>query len=194
MSDGLRQYQDLASFKLEPGFRGRSAVVTQLWWLTQSLLFNTSPQFMFGWRRFLVRLFGGKVGDGVLLRPSVRITYPWKLEIGDRSWIGDRVELYTLDRITIGSDAVISQDSYICTGSHDRADPTFAMATAPVVVGDQAWIAAGVFVAPGATIGRGAFVGVRSLVLRDIPPGMEAFGSPARVKGPRPFKASNDPA
>ncbi len=188
------RYQDLASFRLPPGFRGRSAVVTQLWWLTQALLFHPSPQFMYGWRRFLVRLFGAKIGADVLLRPSVRVTYPWKLEIGDRSWIGDRVELYTLGPIRIGSDAVVSQDSYLCTGSHDRTDPAFSMVTAPVVVEDQAWIAAGVFIAPGVTIGRGAFVGVRSVVLRDIAAGMEAVGSPARAIRRRAVKRADYPS
>ncbi|MBZ9937883.1 putative colanic acid biosynthesis acetyltransferase [Mesorhizobium sp. BR1-1-16] len=183
------RYQDLSRFRLEAGFRGRSALVTQLWWLVQALLFNPSPQFLYGWRRLLLRVFGAKIGDRVLIRPSVRVTYPWRLEIGDSSWIGDNVELYTLGRITIGADAVVSQRSYLCTGWHDRADPSFAMRTAPVVVQDQAWVAADVFVAPGVTIGRGAVVGVRSLVLKDIPPGMEANGNPAKIRGPRPTTA-----
>lgn len=178
-------YQDLSRFRLAPGFRGRSAVVTQLWWLVQSLLVHPSPQFMYRWRAALLRLFGARIGKDVLIRPSVRVTYPWKLAIGDNAWIGDNVELYTLDRIEIGSHAVVSQGSYLCTGMHDRRDPTFAMVTAPVVVEDQAWVAAQVFIAPGVTIGRGAVVGARSLVLASIPAGMEAAGSPAKVRGKR---------
>jgi putative colanic acid biosynthesis acetyltransferase WcaF len=83
------------------------------------ILFRTSPQFLYGWRNFLLRLFGAKIGKKVIIRPSVKITYPWKLSIGDYSWIGDDVDLYTLGEIDIGNHVVISQRSYLCTGSHD---------------------------------------------------------------------------
>ncbi len=99
----------LDRFKLPRHFRGRSAFVVQLWWFTQAFLFNLSPQFMYTWRVFLLRLFGAKIGKKVIIRPSVKITYPWKLEIGDYSWIGDNVELYTLGKIKIGCHSVISQ-------------------------------------------------------------------------------------
>ena len=82
--------QDLSLFRNPPGFRGRSAVVVQLWWLVQSTLFAWSPQFMFGWRAWLLRRFGAKIGKGVKLRPGVRVTYPWKLTIGDHCWFGER--------------------------------------------------------------------------------------------------------
>ncbi|MEN8669496.1 MAG: colanic acid biosynthesis acetyltransferase WcaF, partial [Ketobacter sp.] len=106
-------YQDLNSFKLKPGERGRSAWIVQLWWIVQPVLFGMSPQFMFGWRRFLLRLFGARIGKGVLIRPSARITYPWKIEIGDYSWIGDNTMLYSLGLISIGRNVVVSQSSYL---------------------------------------------------------------------------------
>jgi putative colanic acid biosynthesis acetyltransferase WcaF len=133
----------------------------------------------------LLRLFGARIGKGVVIRPSVRITYPWKLSIGDHAWIGDRVELYTLGPIDIGANAVVSQDCYLCTGTHDRRDPTFAILASPITIGEEAWLASGVFVAPGVTVGRGAVVGARSLLLRDAPEGMVLAGHPAVVKGPR---------
>src|ERR1039458_6519969 len=94
-------YQDLSMFRLPQNFRGRSVVIVQIWWLVQSILFHCSPQMFFGWRRVLLRLFGAKIGRDVLIRPSVRVTYSWKLEIGDNAWIGDGVELYTLGIIRI---------------------------------------------------------------------------------------------
>ena len=94
--------QHLNHFKLPDNFRGKNKFIVQLWWIVQSLFFNTSPQFMFGWRRFLLRLFGSKIGCNVKIRPSVKVTYPWKLTIGDYSWIGDEVILYNLGKFSLG--------------------------------------------------------------------------------------------
>jgi putative colanic acid biosynthesis acetyltransferase WcaF len=178
-------FQDLAQFRLPPGFRGRPAWYVQLWWVVQGSLFAGSPQFMYGWRRLLVRLFGMKVGRRVLLRPSVKITYPWKVSIGDYSWVGDDVVLYSLGEIEIGSHAVISQRSYVCAAGHDYCRPGFNIFDSKITVGDQAWVAADVFVGPGVAIGRGAVVGARSSVFGDLPEGMLCMGSPARAVSPR---------
>jgi putative colanic acid biosynthesis acetyltransferase WcaF len=177
--------QNLRAFRLSPGARGKPAWIIQLWWIVQSVLFRTSPQFLFGWRRFLLRAFGAQIGARVLIRPSVRVTCPWKLRIGDDVWIGDGVELYTLDCITLGSNVVVSQRSYLCTGTHDYQAPTFDQITAPIVIEPEAWIAADVFIGPGVTIGQGAVAGVRSLVLKNIPKMMIAEGQPAKVVRPR---------
>lgn len=179
------KYQDLSRFRIPAGFRGRSGTVVLLWQLVQATLFRLSPQPFYAWRRALLRLFGARVGRGVLVRPSARITYPWKVEIGDHSWIGDQSELYSLDRISIGRDAVVSQRSYLCTASHDIGDPTFSYLTGPIRIEDEAWVAADVFVAHGVTIGKAAVVGARSTVLSDVPAKQIAFGSPASVRGPR---------
>jgi putative colanic acid biosynthesis acetyltransferase WcaF len=185
MQDGSKKVQDLARFRLPPGFRGRSALAVQLWWLVQASLFRLSPQFCYGWRRGLLRLFGARIGQGVLIRPSARITYPWKLAIGDNAWIGDEVILYTLDHIEIGHDAVVSQRSHLCAGTHDHRRPDFPIQGGPITVGAEAWLGADVFVAPGKSIGRGAVVGARSSVFSDLPEMMMCFGSPARPVRPR---------
>ncbi len=173
-------YQRLDRFRLPPCFRGRPAWVAQLWWLVQDTLFRWSPQFLYGWRRWLLRLFGAKIGEKVLIRPTVRVTYPWKVRIGDYSWIGDDVVLYSLGEISIGKHAVISQKSYLCTGSHNFAKPSFDIYALPVRIEDQVWVAADVYIAPGATVGRGAVVGARSTVLHDLPAGKICYGSPAK--------------
>lgn len=173
-------YQDLSKFQLPAGFRGRSGWYVQLWWLVQSLLIHPSPQFMYGWRRFWLRAFGARVGKNVIIRPSVRVTYPWKLTIGDYAWVGDRVELYTLGEIIIGPHAVVSQDSYLCTGSHDYRDPTFPIYVKPIHIGPEVWVAAGCFIAPGIEIGQAAVVAARSVVLTNIPPRTVVAGQPAK--------------
>ncbi|RME56374.1 colanic acid biosynthesis acetyltransferase WcaF [Candidatus Parcubacteria bacterium] len=180
-----RCFQNLARFSLPQGFRGKPAWFVQLWWLVQSTLFALSPQALYGWRRFLLRLFGAKIGKKVLIRPSARITYPWKVRIGDYSWIGDYVELYSLGEIEIGSHVVISQRSYLCTGAHDYEKESFDIYAKRIVVEDEAWIATDVFVAPGVRIGRGAVIGARSSVFADMPEGMICIDSPARPVRPR---------
>jgi len=175
----------LKQFRLPENFRGRPAWAVQLWWIVQASLFRMSPQVLYGWRRFLLRVFGCSVGKGVLVRPTAEITYPWKVSIGDYSWVGQNVTLYSLGEIHIGSNAVVSQGSYLCAASHDVQSPTFDIYDKPIVVEDEVWIAADVFVAPGVHIARGAVVGARSTVLRDLPPMMVCFGNPAKPVRPR---------
>jgi len=177
----MQQYQQLDRFHLPLNFRGRPVWFVQLWWLVQGSLFAWSPQILYGWRRWLLRLFGAHIGKNVLIRPTVRITYPWKLTIGDYAWVGDDVVLYTLGNIEIGAHAVISQKAYLCTGSHDYRQPTFDIYAKPISIGEQAWLASDVFVAPGVVIGAGTVIGARSSVFKSLPPGIIAVGNPARV-------------
>lgn len=180
--------QRLDRFELPPNFRGRSGVWCQLWWLVQSCLFSTSPQFMYGWRRFLLRAFGATIGQGAIIRPTVRVTYPWKLTVGNHAWIGDHVDLYTLDDIIIGDHVVVSQRSYLCTGSHDPSSRTFSIYAKPIVVKEGAWVATDVFVGPGVTVGRNALIGARSSLFSDAEPDFLYVGSPAHKMKPREFE------
>ena len=185
----MNRYQDLSRFNLPAGFRGRSAVVVQLWWLVQSTLFHGSPQFAYGFRRWLLRVFGARVGPGVLLRPSVSITYPWKVVIEEHAWIGDDVVLYSLGEIHIGGHAVVSQGSYVCAADHDYRQVDFPIRARPVRIDDQVWIGAEVFVGPGVHIAQAAVVGARSAVFADLPAAMLCLGTPCRPVGPRQMAA-----
>jgi putative colanic acid biosynthesis acetyltransferase WcaF len=186
----LPKYQDLSLFVVPPGFRGRPAWLVQLWWIVETFLFRTSPQVFYRWRAFLLRCFGAKIGKGVMVRPSVSVTYPWKLSVGDYSWIGDEVVLYTLGNIKVGNHTVISQRSYLCAGSHKIEDVQFTITSQPIEIGDQCWIATDVFVCPGVKIGFGTVVGARSTVTSDLPPGVIAYGSPAKPAKTRPPSAA----
>lgn len=177
----MKTYQQLDQFKLPNNFRGRSPITVQLWWIIQSTLFAGSPQFMYGWRRFLLRLFGAQIGKNVIIRPTVRIQFPWNVTIGDHSWIGDNVVLYSLADIIIGSHVVISQQSYLCTGTHDPKSISFDIYGHNINIQDQCWIATDVYIAPGITIGYGTVVGARSSVFKDLPAGKICLGSPAQI-------------
>ena len=172
--------QDLSKYKTPEGFRGRSKYFVLTWWIIYALFFRPSLQPFYGWRRFLLRCFGAKIGKKVLIRPTARITYPWKVKIGNYSWIGDEVQLYSLGEISIGDHTVISQRSYICTGTHDYNSESFDIYAHPINIGDHCWIATDVFVSPGITIGDGAVVGARSTVVKNIAPNTINIGSPSK--------------
>lgn len=175
----------MRSFRLPRDFRGRPGWYVQLWWIVQSTLFGMSPQFLYGWRRRILKLFGARIGTGVLIRPTVRVTYPWKVSIGDYSWIGDDVVLYSLGDIHIGDNCVISQRSYICAATHDHTDVAFPIRAIPIHIEPQVWIATDVFISAGVRIGHGAVVGARSTVIKDLPPMTVCIGSPASPRHPR---------
>ena len=162
------------------GFRGRSVIAVQLWWLVQATLFRGSPQFAYGFRHWLLRCFGARLGQGVIIRPSVTITYPWKVSIDEHAWIGDDVVLYSLGEIEIGAHAVVSQSSYLCTGDHDYTQMDFPIRARKIIIGPQVWVGADVFVAPGVSIGCGTVIGARSSVFTDMPAEMVCFGYPCK--------------
>ncbi|PPK87524.1 putative colanic acid biosynthesis acetyltransferase WcaF [Neolewinella xylanilytica] len=184
------QYQNLEIFRLPDDFRGRPGWYVQLWWIVEALLFRPSPQFLYGWRRWLLRQFGASVGRGAIIRPTVRTQFPWKVSIGDHAWIGDDVVLYSLGPIEIGNDVVVSQKTYLCTGSHDPKAIDFTIFSKPIIIEPECWIATDVYVAPGVRIGRGTLVGARSSVFKDLPAGKICMGSPARVIKDRKAGAS----
>jgi putative colanic acid biosynthesis acetyltransferase WcaF len=152
-----------------------------LWLLAWALLFRPSPTPFFGWRRFLLRLFGAEVGEGAHPYPSARIWAPWNLVMEARSCLAAGVDCYCVGRIVLGRDAVVSQRAFLCTATHDHREPGFRLMTGPVVIGENAWVAAEAYIGPGVTLGAGAVAGARAVVVRDIPPGAVAVGNPARV-------------
>ena len=174
------QYQDLSSFSVPGSFRGRSKVTVQLWWIVSATLFSWSPQFLYGWRVFLLRLFGARIGKHVKIRSTVRITYPWKVTIGDYCWIGDDCVLYSLGEIEIGSHVAVAHKVYFNTGGHVYDKKTFDIFSKPIMIHDECWITNDVYVAPGVTIGKGTIVSARSSVLKDLPGGKICIGTPAK--------------
>lgn len=144
-------------------------------------LFRLSPRLLWGWRRMLLRAFGARVGRGAHIYPSVQITIPWHLDLGENCAIGDRAILYALGPITIGARATISQGAHLCAGTHDLTDPSRPLLKLPIRIGEDAWICADAFVGPGVQIGRGAIVGARAVTMRDVEDETTVVGNPARV-------------
>ena len=163
----------------------RNKLVRLLWQVVWSVAFRPTPPPLHGWRCFLLRRFGATLGRGVHIYPSARIWAPWNLVMADHACLGRQVDCYNVAPVRIGTRAIISQYSYLCTASHDVADPAMRLVSAPIQIGDQAWVCADVFVGPGVTIGAAAVAGARSSVFSDLPAGQVCVGSPARAIRPR---------
>lgn len=165
--------------------RGRPKVVEAAWYLCKCVFFLSALPWPSSWKCRLLRLFGAKVGQGVVIKPRINIHLPWKLRIGDHSWIGEEVFILNLEPVEIGSHCCISQQAFLCTGNHDFRDPSFSYRSLPIIVQDGAWIGARCFVAPGVTVGTEAVVSAGSLVTGNLPPAMICAGNPCRALRPR---------
>lgn len=152
-----------------------------LWGLVWLFLFRPSPRICFGWRRFLLRIFGAKLAPTARVASSVMIWAPWNLVMDESAEIGPKVDCYSVATIRIGSHATVSQYCYLCAGGRDASDPEFKPLKSPITVADQAWLAADVFIGPGVTVGQGAVVGARSTVFSDLPPWTISSGNPAQI-------------
>lgn len=150
-----------------------------LWTLARPL-FRCSPRPCFAWRRFLLRCFGAKIGRSVHIYSSATVYFPWNLEVGDESAIGEQVFIYNLGRVTLGSRVTISHRAHLCAGTHDHTKPDFPLLRPPIVIGSDAWICADAFVGPGVTVGDGAIVGARAVAMKDVKPRAIVVGNPAR--------------
>lgn len=165
--------------------RGAPRWKEALWVLVSYIWFEDPMPWPSAWRAFLLRLFGAKVGRGVVIRSKVRITMPWRLTLGDHVWIGEETHFLTLAPIEVGSHTCISQRAFLCTGSHNFRSPRFDLITKPIRLGSQCWIAAQAFIGPGVEVGEGTIVSAGSVVLDTLPGGVIARGNPAQVTGPR---------
>ena len=159
-----------------------------IWGAVWVVLFRPSPKVFHGWRRWILRCFGAKLGIGVHVYPSARLWAPWLLDMGDHSCLGHMVDCYNVGGVKLGAFATISQYSYLCGATHDYTLASMPLVPSPIVVGARAWIAADAFVGPGVTVGEGAVVGARSSVYKDVPEWMVLAGNPARVIKPRAYQ------
>jgi putative colanic acid biosynthesis acetyltransferase WcaF len=133
-----------------------------------------------------LRLMGARIGPRCLIQPGVRVLMPWNLELADHVAIGEGVNIYNFAKVQIGRMTVVSQFSYLCTGSHDHERADMPLTFAPITLGEQVWVAAEVFVAPGVSIAEGAVVGARSVVTKSLlEPWTVYAGHPCRKIKPR---------
>ncbi len=158
----------------------KGELVRRVLWGVGQWLFRSSPRLCFGWRSFVLRCFGAKIGKQVHTYSSTRIYLPWNLSIGDWSAIGENALVYNLGPVTIGQKVTISHGAHLCAGTHDYTGADMPLLKPPITIGDQVWICADAFIGPGVTVGVGAIVGARAVAIKDVAPWTVVAGNPAR--------------
>lgn len=166
----------------------RTLVRRVLWATFVKPVFRLLPRPFGAVRVMILRMCGARIGARCHLEPGIKILMPWNLEFGDDVAIGREVEFLNFAPVRIDSMTVVSQHSYLCTGTHDYTHPHFPLKFLPIVIGSECWVAAGAFIGPGVTIGDGAVIGARAVVTRDMPPWMVCAGNPCQPLKPREVK------
>ncbi|TSE00410.1 putative colanic acid biosynthesis acetyltransferase [Skermania sp. ID1734] len=156
------------------GFTGRGydkgrGVVVQILWLVVSGAVVTRWWCPLRLRLWILEAFGASIGRGTLIRHRVRIHWPWKLVVGQDSWIGEDTWILNLEPVTVGDNVCISQSVLLCTGSHDRHSPTFEFDNAPITIGDGVWIATRATLLRGVKVGDRSVIGATALITDDVP-------------------------
>jgi putative colanic acid biosynthesis acetyltransferase WcaF len=159
--------------------RGVSKFKEVIWYFVKMIFFLSSFPFPSSFKTFLLRLFGAKIGDGVVIKPRVNIHMPWKLTLGNDVWIGEEVFILNFEPIVIGNDVCVSQRAFLCGGNHDYMDPTMPYRNGPIVLQDGSWVGAGCFIGPNVTIGIDTIVTAGSIATKSLKENAIYRGNPA---------------
>jgi putative colanic acid biosynthesis acetyltransferase WcaF len=179
------QPRDIEANRAARKYSQREQLLRILWSFGRWLIV-LSPHPCYGWRRSVLRLFGARVGQQARIHSSAVLVMPWNVELGDWSAIGAEVFIYSLGRVRVGARATVSYRSHLCAGTHDFTDPSMPLLKPAVTLCEDAWVGTEAFIGPGVTVGRGAMVAARAVVVRDVEPMTLVGGHPAREIGPHP--------
>jgi putative colanic acid biosynthesis acetyltransferase WcaF len=160
-------------------------------WAAGRWLIRLSPRPFFGWRRFVLRQFGARLGQEVRIYSTTHLYMPWNVEIDDWAAIGEDVFIYSLGKVRIGKRVAVSYRAHVCAGTHDFADATLPLLKPPVTIEDDAFVGTEAFIGPDVTVGRAALVGARCVVMKDVPPLAVVAGNPCKIIGTRKLPATD---
>jgi len=161
-------------------YSAKAKIGRVLWGFVSASIWRLSPRGLHGFRRSLLRLFGGRVGAGTRIDPSVRVEIPWNLTIGANVRICESAILYCLGPVEIGDGTLVGPYAHLCAGTHDYTDPKFTLQRVPIRVGSGCALLTASFVAPGVVVGDRAVLEPRAGLYRDAEPGVVYSGNPAK--------------
>ena len=154
--------------------------ITQVAWYLTNIIFFKNPFFIFSSLKcFILKCFGAKLGKGVVIKPSVNIKYPWKLQLGNYVWLGEYVWIDNLSEVRVGDHVTLSQGCLLLTGSHDHARESFDFISSPISLENGAWIGAKAVVFGGVTCKTHSILGIGSVAEKDLDPYTIYKGNPA---------------
>jgi putative colanic acid biosynthesis acetyltransferase WcaF len=159
---------------------GRGRIVRTIWYAVSVLIFESGWLPISAPKRWLLRWFGARIGRGLVIKPHVRIKYPWRFAVGDHCWIGQEVWIDNLDDVRLGDHVCVSQRTYLCTGSHDYRQRGFNLVARPIHVENGAWLGAQSLILGGVTVRANAIVAAGSVVSKDVAEAEIVAGNPAR--------------
>jgi putative colanic acid biosynthesis acetyltransferase WcaF len=170
-----------------------SVKIRRVLWVPFKILFlRGTGRLLSPLRIYALILFGATIERPALVMDGVKVWHPWSLTLRRYCTLGRGVEVYNYAHVTLGEQATVSQETYLCSASHDFEDPSMPLTFSPITIGAQSWVAAGCFIGPGITVGEGAVVGAHSVVTKDVPAWTVVAGNPARVIKPRLLKSKAD--
>ncbi len=174
----LRKEVDNAAYRTTIDI-GAGRIKQTVWYFINIIFFKNPFNIFSPTKVMLLKLFGARLGEGVVVKPAVNIKYPWKLQVGDNSWIGEEVWIDNLSDITIGRNVTLSQGCLLLTGSHDHTRTSFDFLSQPIVLEDGVWIGARAVVGGGITCRTHSILGINSVTEKDLEPYTIYKGNPA---------------
>ncbi|EIY9331114.1 TPA: WcaF family extracellular polysaccharide biosynthesis acetyltransferase [Escherichia coli] len=156
-----------------------------IWYVLSFIFFETAIPFPSQIKCFILKLMGAHIGKGVVIKPNVKIKYPWNLYIGNNSWLGEKVWIDNLDIVTVGNNCCISQGAYLLTGNHDYRSECFDLIISPITIENEVWVGAKAIVTPGVHLKTGAILAVNSVAASDLNENSVYQGNPATFKRKR---------
>ena len=166
--------------RYEDGLSTGNKLARMLWRVVWATLFRPSPVLCFRWRKFLLQVFGARIGKGAHIYPSSRIWAPWNLHMEDHSCLSHFVDCYNVALVTLEAHSTVSQYAFLCTATHDITDSGMKLVARTIKVGNGAWVCATAYVGPGVSLGAGAVAGAGAVVIKDVPEWSVVGGNPAR--------------
>lgn len=167
---------------------GRGFLVRSMWFMINAAFVRNPANPSSGIKKFFLRMFGARIGKRVIVKPGVNVKYPWNLEIGDYSWIGENVWIDNLVKTKIGANACLSQGAMLLTGNHDYKKETFDLIVGEITLEDGVWIGAQSIVGPGVTCHSHSVLAVKSVAVSDLEAYTIYRGNPAEEVRKREIK------